>query len=292
MNPQFPLYIVSKGRWKSRFTSKALERAGVPYKIVVEEQEYNEYAAVIAPEKILVLDKTFQNKYDTFDDLGHTKSKGPGAARNFIWAHSISLGYEYHWVMDDNITGFFRLNRNLAVRIGSGTMFRVCEDFVQRYESVYMAGPNYFMFIPFRQSHPPLITNTRIYSCNLIKNNIPYRWRGRYNEDTDLSLRILKDGHCTIQFNAFLQWKLTTQTVKGGNTNDLYKDGTLLKSEMIRDMHPDVTKLVWKFGRWHHHVDYSKFKGNKLIPKPGVAVRRGVNNYGMKLVNTEEAQGA
>lgn len=25
MNPQFPLYIVSKGRWESRFTARALD---------------------------------------------------------------------------------------------------------------------------------------------------------------------------------------------------------------------------------------------------------------------------
>ena len=108
--------------------------------------------------------------------------------------------------------------------------------------------------------------NTRIYSCLLIQNDIPYRWRGRYNEDTDLCLRVLKDGNCTIQFNAFLQEKLQTQTLKGGNTEDFYsKEGTYPKSKMLEDLHPDVAKIVWKFNRWHHHVDYKVFKKNKLI---------------------------
>ena len=39
MNPKYPIYIVSKGRWETRLTSKALERICVPYQIVVEEQE-------------------------------------------------------------------------------------------------------------------------------------------------------------------------------------------------------------------------------------------------------------
>jgi hypothetical protein len=290
VNPRYPLYIVSKGRWESRLTSKALERIRVPYTIVIEEQEYDKYAAAISPDKILVLDKRYQDEYDIFSDVG-AKSTGAGAVRNFVWEHAISRGFNYHWVMDDNIRTFFRLNRNLAVPVGDGTMFRVCEDFVKRYENVYMAGPNYFMFISFGSSHPPFVMNTRIYSCNLIKNDIPYRWRGRYNEDTDLSLRILKDGYCTVQFNAFLQRKETTQSIRGGNTDELYKNGTLVKSKQLRDMHPDVTKVVWKFGRWHHHVDYSKFKGNKLIPKPGVTVRPGINNYGMKLVKVTEEKG-
>ena len=94
MNPKYPLYIVSKGRADSRLTSKALEKMNVPYSIVIEEQEYDDYAKVIDEKKILVLDKKYQDEYDTCDDLGNTKSKGPGAARNFVWEHSIKLVFE------------------------------------------------------------------------------------------------------------------------------------------------------------------------------------------------------
>ena len=47
MNPKYPIYIISKGRAESRFTSKALEEMNVPYHIVVEPQEYNEYSKYI-----------------------------------------------------------------------------------------------------------------------------------------------------------------------------------------------------------------------------------------------------
>ena len=33
---RYPIYIVSKGRWESRYTSKALEKMRVPYYIVVD----------------------------------------------------------------------------------------------------------------------------------------------------------------------------------------------------------------------------------------------------------------
>ena len=84
-NPQFPLYIPSKGRADSRLTAKALDSMKVPYRLVVEEQEYKEYLEYVPKESLLVLDKKFQDEYDTCDDLGATRSKGPGAARNFIW---------------------------------------------------------------------------------------------------------------------------------------------------------------------------------------------------------------
>ncbi len=288
MNPKYPLYIPSKGRWESRLTSKALEIMNVPYFIVIEEQEYKQYSNVIDKKKILVLDKKYQDDYDTFDDLGNTKSKGPGAARNFCWDHSIDNGHKWHWVMDDNISMFLRANKNLQVPVDSGTIFKCIEDFVNRYTNILMAGPNYFMFAKRKDKIPPYVLNTRIYSCNLIKNDIPYEWRGRYNEDTDLSLRILKDGYCTIQFNAFLAIKITTQKIQGGNTEEFYnKEGTLPKSQMLADMHPDVAEVVWKFNRWHHQVNYKPFKRNKLIKKPGIVIPKGVNNYGMKLVNIE-----
>ena len=55
MNPRFPVYIISKGRWQRRQTSRTLEFMGVPYYIVVEPQEYDNYASNIDSNKILVL---------------------------------------------------------------------------------------------------------------------------------------------------------------------------------------------------------------------------------------------
>ncbi len=286
-NPQFPLYIPSKGRADSRLTSKALENMNVFYRIIIEEQEYDKYAEVIDENKLLVLDKTYQDNYNTCDNLGNTKSKGPGAARNFAWQHSIDNGYDWHWVMDDNIKSFIRFNKNQRMKCLDGTPFKVMEDFVLRYKNIAMAGPQYSMFVTDRNANkfPPFAVNTRIYSCNLIRNDMPFKWRGRYNEDTDLSLQMLKAGWCTVQFNAFLQEKITTQVIKGGNTEAFYdKEGTMPKSRMQVQLHPDVSKVTWRFGRWHHYVDYTKFKkNNKLIKKEDLKLTNKPNEYGLKL---------
>lgn len=289
-SPRFPLFIVSKGRWESRLTSKALEAMRVPYRIVVEEQEREAYESVIDPAKVIVLDPEYQRTYDTCDDLGasKSKSKGPGPARNFVWDLANAEGAAWHWVMDDNILGFYRLNRNNKAPVGSGTCFAAMEDFSERYSNVAMAGPNYFMFAPKKTVQPPFVANTRIYSCNLIRGDVPFRWRGRYNEDTDLSLRMLKAGWCTIQFNAFLQYKMPTQTIGGGNTAEFYEhEGTQPKSEMLVRLHPDVAKLSWRFGRVHHHVNYRAFKANKLARRRGAKIQGGVDNYGMVLKKVE-----
>lgn len=257
---------------------------GVPYFIVVEEGEFEKYAEHIPEKQILVLDPIYQKEYEVFDGLGDTKSKGPGAARNFAWDHAICLGAKRHWVMDDNLDAFHRLNRNIKSESDSPAIFRAMEDFVERYENVPLAGPNYYSFVKAVDAVPAFVKNTRIYSCLLIDNALQFRWRGRYNEDTDLSLRVLKNGLCTIQFNAFLQGKVTTQRMRGGNTEEFYRnEGTRAKSEYLVNLHPDVTKLVWRFNRWHHHVDYKPFKGTPLIRRKNLVLSNQKNEYGMYL---------
>ena len=270
MNPKYPIYVISKGRWDSRLTSKALERMKVPYHIVVEPQEYKYYSDVIDKQKILTL---------PFKNLG----QGSIPARNWVWEHSIQNGHLKHWILDDNIYDFYRLNRNARHIVQTGTIFVCAEDFTDRYENVLISGFNYRFFMVPTDKHPPYYLNTRVYSAILIQNTIQHRWRGRYNEDTDLCIRVLKDGYCTILFNAFLQEKAGTMTLKGGNTDELYADdGRLKMAKSLQEQHPDICTITWKFGRWQHQVNYDVFKKNKLRRK-NIEIKQGIDNYDMIL---------
>lgn len=291
---QFPIYVISKGRWQTPYTVKNLKWMGITnYYVIVEEQEYENYKASIGPEHLLILDKEYQKNYETVDPEGDAMGLpvGSGAARNFGWEHSIKLGYTHHWMVDDNIFGFYRLNNNKVYRVQAGAFFRAMEDFVLRYDNIAMAGPQYCMFIPYKSKRHPLEWNTRCYSCNLIRNDIPFRWRCRYNEDTDLSLRILKAGYSTVLFVGFLQDKAVTQSVKGGNTNTIYQVGTGVKSKALARLHPDVTEVVYKYGRIHHYVNYNSFKLNNPKLKENVVIpAEGENEYNMTLVYTGDTK--
>ena len=127
---RYPIYIISKGRWELRHTSKALDEMKTDYKIVIEEQEYDQYAKQIDPNKILVL---------PFSNLG----QGSIPARNWVWDHAIQSGSKRHWIMDDNIRSFMRRNNNTKIRVSTDAIFRASEDFVDRYENVAMAGLHY-----------------------------------------------------------------------------------------------------------------------------------------------------
>jgi hypothetical protein len=272
MNPKYPIYIISKGRANRLLTARELEQMNVPYRVVIEPPELEDYEKVIPKDKILLL---------PFSNL----NQGSIPARNWVWEHSIQEGHEKHWILDDNIEGFHRLNRNEKPKVTTGTIFKCAEDFTDRYTNVRLSGFNYYSFVKTTDKAPAFYLNTRIYSCILIDNKLEFRWRGRYNEDTDLSLRVLKSGLCTILFNAFLCGKVTTMRMKGGNTDELYQDeGRLKMAESLVEQHPDVARVAWKFGRWQHHVDYKPFKKNKLIKKEGLNIQKGINNYGMELV--------
>lgn len=244
----------------------------VPYRIVIEPQEYDNYSKFIDSNKILVL---------PFSNLG----QGSIPARNWVWEHSIQEGNEKHWILDDNMDSFYRLNRNMKLIVTSGAIFKAAEDFVDRYENIAIAGFQYNSFVFKDAIVPPYRLNTRVYSCMLIKNNLSYRWRGMYNEDTDLCLRVLKDGLATMLFNAFLVNKETTMRASGGNTEELYQNTDNRKefAESLKNQHPDVVDVVWKFNRWHHTVDYKPFKKNKLIKKKGLKIENRINDYGMEI---------
>ncbi len=275
MNPRHPIFIPTKGRSDSRLTIKAFDAISVPYTIFVEAQEFDAYSRHVDPSSIHVLPH---------------RDKGLTATRNYIWDYAEQCGYEWFWTFDDNISGLYRFNRNLKTPCGDGTVLAAAEDFTERYENTAIAGCNYFMFVKRKDGHvPPYYLNTRVYSNMLIRTNArsssgqPYRNVTFYNDDTDLCLRVLKDGWCTVLFNAFLIYKQTTMTVEGGMTDYyLATDKRREFAEELKSAHPDCVEVTWKWGRWHHSVDYSRFR-QQLKRRPDIEVPAGINNYGMVL---------
>ncbi len=277
-NSRYPVCIPSKGRADCQSTGKLLDRMGVSYRFFVEETEYDEYIKHLGKTKVVSM---------PFSNLG----QGSVPARNFIWEWCKEREYKRHWTVDDNIGQFTRCHNNRRLRVHGGGFFSAMEDFVDRYENVVMAGPHDQGFVMDRGPNlSPFLLNSRIYSCILLDTSLSYRWRGRYNEDTDLSLRLLKDGYCTMLFHALLMNKGQTvgagKPMKGGNTDNVYNtdDHRLAFAESLQKQHPDVVKVVWKFNRWHHQVDYLKFRKNKLQLRADITPTVGPNEYGMHLV--------
>jgi len=281
LNPAAPVYIPSKNRADIATTPRRLDLMGVPYHLVIEEEQYQSYAANYPRSRLLVIPARYFEEYESLDGRPYLEGRGgAGPARNFIWDHAVSEGHAWHWMMDDNINRFGRLHSNQRISAGTGWVFGAMEDFCSRYLNVGLAGPEYLMFLPSREKRPhPYTLNTRVFSCILIRHETGLRWRGRYNEDVTLNIDALKASWCVVKFNAFWQEKKATQRMVGGVTEEVYaREGTLLKSQFLSTIHPDIVQVRHRFNRWHHVVDFSPFKDMRLIRDPAY-VPPEVNPY-------------
>jgi len=270
--PRYPIYVISKGRYENCLTAKFLIEDKVDFRLVVEPQEKIEYVARFGEHRVLTL---------PFQNLG----LGSIPARNWCWEHSIKEGHKRHWILDDNIRCVRRLHHGKRLKCNSNKAFIVTEDFTDRYTNIGISGLNYTCFAI--NVIPPFYLNNHVYSTLLIDNKLSYRWRGRYNEDTDLCLQVLSGGLCTVLINVFLIDKMATMTMKGGNADELYKgDGRLKMARALERIWPRVVKTDRRFKRPQHIVAYQWKKfDTKLIRRNDINWNNmKPNNYGMKLM--------
>lgn len=271
--PRYPVYVISKGRADVCLTARFLVVDGCPFKLVVEPQEEAAYRKLYG-DRVVTL---------PFSNLG----LGSIPARNWVWEDAKAAGFARHWILDDNIYRVRRLVGRRRIPCEAGPAFACVEDFADRYTNLALAGLNYaFFVVPSGTTRvPPFWHNVHCYSTILIQNDLPFRWRGRYNEDTDLSLQVLSAGLCTALINTFMIQKVATMVMKGGNTAELYKgDGRLRMARSLEQQWPGVVTVRRRFKR-PQHVIKNQWRGfdTPLIWKPGVEKPTGANEYGMVL---------
>lgn len=249
--PKYPIYIVSKGRYNVTLTADYFDSCKVPYLIAVEPQEYQLYVDKLGVNKVLKL---------PFSNLG----LGSFPARNFCWEHAKDNGYKKYWCFDDNIRGFAKWVNGKKIKYKNGTD---AINYVERYSDKNnndISGFEYRYFV----AKPPkkaFKDNVHVYSAMLIKTDLKYRWRLKYNEDIDLCLQVLHNGGSTSSCVYYMTNKTSTAAkMKGGNQSELYKGNdpkkNLLKAKMLESVWPQYTKTVIRFGRHHHLINWKQFK--------------------------------
>lgn len=247
---KYPVYVISKGRWDTAHTANSLIKDKIDFRLVIEPQEFEQYKNYFDESILLTL---------PFSNLG----LGSIPARNWVWDHAKNRNSKKHWIIDDNISGCVKQQRGRRTKCNWREGLVTVESFVDRYQNVAISGMNYRFFAGIPKQ-PPFYLNTRVYSCILIRNELDFRWRGRYNEDTDLCLQALTKNHCTVLVNAFLVNKKATMTCKGGNMEELYKGrGRLFMSRSLEHqwMHiPGLVKTTRKWDRPQHSVNWKIFK--------------------------------
>jgi len=262
---KYPIYVLSKGRYyrnkkyQAPKTIQYLEQIKADYFIVIEEEEYEDYNKSIASNRILVLPKTYE-------------LNGSGVpARNFIHHTNIKNNTKAYWILDDNISRYYFTNFQKRYKVNSQLAFRYVEDIFDKFDNVYLAGHQYKFAVIAKSPNGAIQKNGRIFSSILIKTNIPVVndnndiWRGKYNEDTDLSLRILKLGLPTILVNVMSSDKEQTGTSKGGNHKIYEEDANasgVAKTTALLEEHKDCIKITTISNRVHHKIKTELFDDN------------------------------
>ena len=248
---KYPIYIISKGRYNNPLTANYFKSCNIDFLIAVEPQEYELYCNSIGKEYVLKL---------PFANLG----LGSYPARNYCWEHSIQNNHKKHFLFDDNIRGFAKWINGKKKQYQTGIdAIKYIENYSD-INNIDICGYEYRYFV----AKPPkkqFKDNCHVYSAMLIKNNLPYRWRLKYNEDIDLCLQVLHNGGTTASCVYYMTNKTSTSAkMKGGNQTELYQGNApkknLLKAKMLESVWPQYVKTVIRFNRHHHLIDWKQFK--------------------------------
>ena len=222
--PKYPIYVISYKRYESMITMKYLEMMKCDYFIVIKQFERDLYKNSLDAKKykhytLLCMDEKFEKKQIEMGNGGGIPQ------RNYCLKHSTMNGHKSHWIVDDNIKGFYYYNYGTRTPMNHYSFFTLMELFRDNIkEDVGLLSPNYKGYM--RKYRAPYYQNTKNYSCILVNNELlnkhGIKWRKKYNEDVRLSIECMINRLITIEMNMFLIDKISTGRIKGGNC-DIYK---------------------------------------------------------------------
>lgn len=264
------IYIISKGRPQC-ITARTLVKMNYPGEWFIvcgnNDETLPQYKENWG-DRVLVFDWYEEIKHtDTLDNFGfEEKASGACPVRNATMKISQKRGELRHWQFDDDYTIFMHFDKSLKknVKFDSGVQF---EEWLYR---IAKFGHEARMSnIGFAQSAETFPENACTFSRRIFNaHNLPSTddifvpWVGRMNDDLINAINVWKSGGYEMQLKHMNMTMPNTQSEQGGLTEMYNQDGTVRKSAYPVLVAPNATRLVVRFGRYHHSVDWSK-----LVPK-------------------------
>lgn len=269
------IYIISKGRpWCK--TAKTLTKMNYPGEWFIvcgnNDETLQEYRDNWG-EHVLVFDWYEQIKHtDTLDNFGFDNmASGAVPVRNATCDISRERGELRHWQLDDDYNGFYRVTNGTLHkhRMDGQELYEVLSEIA---EFAHRCGlQNAGIALGTIESVPEKkkTFSRRVFNAH----NLPTDpelftvWRGRMNDDLINAIETYRNGGFEMLFKYANLTMEPSQSEAGGLT-DLYKaEGTVRKTAYPVLLAPSATKLVVRFGRYHHRVDWDKLSPKMLHSK-------------------------
>jgi hypothetical protein len=261
------IYIISKGRPHCR-TAQTLQSINYPGEWFIvcgsNDDTIEQYQKRWGKDKILIFDWHEEVKNsDLLDNFGvETMSSGAVPVRNATRKIARDRGELRHWQFDDDYVSFYLINKDLKKNhhITDGKEFEHELNKIATF--AHNAKINNVGFCLGNESFPKVACKyaKRVFNAH----NMPtdeklfMTWRGRMNDDLINALDVHHSGKYVMSFYYLSLILMATQKESGGNTDIYQQSGTVRKTAYAVMIEPNATKLVIKFGRYHHAVDWKK----------------------------------
>lgn len=260
------IYIISKGRPQCT-TARTLQKIKYPGEWYIvcgnNDETIDEYRNNFGDEKILVFDWYEEIKHtDTLDNFGFDNiPSGACPVRNATQRIAKERGENRCWQLDDDYTSFQRYDhhskKNKIIKDG-GVLWRSMYN-IAKFGYVIGAAN-----VGFSLSTKEVCPDQRKSFARRVFNahNMPVdgfiEWRGRLNDDLINAMLVHHAGRIEFQLKYLSISTKQTQSESGGLTEFYKVVGTVRKTAYAVLIDPKHVKLVTRFGRYHHKVDWQK----------------------------------
>jgi len=188
----FPIYVASKGRPEST-TLRLLQVQKIAHTAVVEPQEVDEYLAEMGD---------WQSPRDEWPKLTVLPKSNQGIAfvRNYILEDARQRGLSWFWMLDDDINGFFLVEKSRLVRTPAGEVLSAAQRVFRSVGRVGQGALEYGQFAwSARKDHA--IGYCDVAVCINVQRTAGLRYRKEMElkEDRDFTLQVLNSGWLTVR---------------------------------------------------------------------------------------------
>lgn len=184
-----PAFIPSKGRPHAT-TARLLEAAGVAFRLVVEPQDAPHYLQAHPSDRLCVLGA---------DD------QGLAFARNAILDRARKEGIDWFWMLDDDISGFYRVSGRRCVPCPASEALAGAFALFSGRSDTAIGSLEYQQFA-WSAARPAAINGyCDVAVCIHATRTAPARYRGHLvpKEDRDFTLQVLAGGWGTFRAQRF-----------------------------------------------------------------------------------------
>lgn len=238
------IYIPSKGRAGRAKTIAALAEENIlAYTIVVEPQDFETYKELYPKSHVISLP---------------ANNKGISYARNFIMEHAMDSGFEYIWVLDDDLNGVGKVANKKTIKQKYHEVLPKAQEQLAQFENLVVGALEYQQYAWAAKKDLAFNSYCDTCVCLYMKNARRFKYREQLKEDRDMVLQALSSGFISARTQGF--WFSNPKNGSNvGGLHDEYKAGKekLWSEKMIKLWpgvcvpHPNKTdrsdvKINWK----------------------------------------------